>query len=103
MIFTLSNLLEVVEDVHTIIEELVGEEGISHEELTDGDKDVEELADEEHVGVGVELVVDELEIIAENLGLLLGRVLHCLACRQKWTKWGQNGQICCGCFGRNLR
>ena len=82
MLFKLSSLLEIVEDVHTVVEELVGEEGVGHEELTDGDEDVEELADEEHVGVGVELVVDELEVVAEDLGLLLGRILHGLAWRQ---------------------
>ena len=81
--FTSSNLLKVVEDVQTVVEELIGEEGVGHEELTDGDKDVEELADEEHVGVGVELVVNKLEIVAEHLGLLLGRVLHGLACKHK--------------------
>ena len=50
----------VVEDVDTKVDELVGEEGVGDKELTDGDDDVEQLAEEEHVGVRVELVVDKL-------------------------------------------
>ena len=41
------------------------------DDIPDGYDNVEELADEEDVGVGVELVVDKLKEVGEQLLLLL--------------------------------
>ena len=70
---------EVVEDVDTVVDELVGEESVGHEELADGDEDVEELAEEEDVGVLVELVVHKLEVIVQKFLLLFRGFLHIMA------------------------